>query len=286
RFRVSVILDMIGFSINLVLILWLVRGPDDAWLGLLSLLISAVLCQVSAHVIVLRSLKLQALRFQGGLKLLRECTALFAHRGFGILMVSSTTYLASLVTSETHVGLYGAADRVAGVGLGLLEPASQVLVGTVARHLGTVGSQGEAYSLMRKGFALMFGFGLLMLAGTHLLAGTFLPLLMGPQFTEAVPILKILAFSFPLVALCQVVTGFVLIPLRMDSVVSTVSLVIAPASVVLILVLGHSYEGIGVAWARSLTYVLLTFVLFEVMRRKQLLGRIFPRKPVEALGDA
>ncbi|HMJ11458.1 MAG TPA: oligosaccharide flippase family protein, partial [Polyangiaceae bacterium] len=119
RFRTSVLLEVLGFALSLPLILLFVRGPEDGWLVLVSLLASGVVSVLTAHVLALRTLERSALRWSGGLQLLRDSALLFAHKGLNVMMTSSSTYLISLFATATQVGWYGAADRIVNAAMGL-----------------------------------------------------------------------------------------------------------------------------------------------------------------------
>lgn len=275
RFRTSVALEVIGFAINLPLILLLVRGPGDSAIVLAILLVSSLLCTLAAYAIALRGMDRHALQWGGGLALVREATALFAHKGFTMMTAGSSTYLLSLFSSAAQVGWYGAAERLATVGLSLMQPANHVLIGTVARQVSAKESEPDAVRLMRTAMFVMTGFGFVLLVGTFALAGRAVPLILGPGFGPTVTMLHTLGLLFPFAALCQVITGYVLIPLRHDRLVSLISVAGAIAAVTLVVALGHLYDGTGVAWARVISQVGLALALVVVLQRLQLLDRIW-----------
>lgn len=275
RFRTSVMIEVAGFAISLPLILLFVRGPGDAWIVLAALLASGVVCTAVAHGIALRSMDRHGIRWKGGFSLVRESTALFLHKGLTMMMASSSTYLLSLFATAAQVGWYGVAERLAAVGLSLMQPANHVLVGTVARRISAKESEAEAYTLMRSSLIVMTSFGMLLLAGAALLAGAVVPFVLGPSFAPTVPMLQILALMFPFAAFCQVTSGYILIPLRFDRLVSAVSLFGAAVTVGLVVALGLGLGGIGVAWARTIGYVAIALFLLAILHRKQLLTRIW-----------
>lgn len=274
RFRTSVMLEACGFILNVPLMLWLVRGPGDGWVVMAVLLGTNLVCTAAAHVIALRSMERSALRWRGGFSLVREATALFAHKGFTMMMASSSTYLLSLFASAAQVGWFGVAERLATVGLSLMQPANHVLVGTVSSRIGTQAGEASAYRLMRRSLWVMSGVGLTLMVLTWLLAGTVVPLVLGPDFGPTVQMLYVLGLLFPFAAFAQVTAGYVLIPLRHDAIVSGVSLLGAAVTVLLIVPLAHWHGGMGVAWARSLGQVALALALLWVLQHKQLLQRI------------
>lgn len=274
RFRTSVMLEVLGFAINLPLILLFVHGPGDAWIVLVCLLFSSVVCTVVAHVIALRALDWRAIQYNGGLKLVRESTALFAYKGLTMLMSSSSPLLMSLFASAQQVGFYGAAERLVNLGLSLMQPANQVLVGTVSSQVGKEAGDAKAYALMRKGLYVMTGVGVLLTLGTALIAVPLVSIVLGDAFAPAVPLLLVLAVMFPFAAFTQVASSYVLIPLRFDGWVSASSLFGAAVTTVLIVVLGYQFGGTGVAWARTIGQVMLALLLLGVLVNKGLLKKV------------
>ncbi len=274
RFRTSVLLELLGFALNLSLILVTVRGADDGWKVLACLLFSSTLCTAIAHWVALSGLERATIRLRGGVGLVRRSSALFLHKGLTLMLASSSTFLISLTAPATEVGFYGAAERLVTVGLSLLQPANQVLVGKVSRQIGSPEESAAAYGLMRKGLVVLTSFGFLMFAGSELIASVVVPLVLGPSFVPSVPMLRILSVMFPFAALCQVIAGYILIPLRLDAEVSRSSLIGAVVTVGLILGMGHAWSGIGVAWARTLGQVLMAGLLLDTLRRRQLFQRV------------
>lgn len=275
RFRTSVLLEVLGFTLNLPLVLLLVHGPNDGWRVLMSLLVSTVLSTLTAHAVALKSMNRAAIRWRGGKRLLKGSLALFAHKGLGMMMSSSSTYLISLVATAAQVGYYGAAERMISVGLSLLLPAHQVLFGTVSFRMSARESEDAAFALIRKALMALTVFGVLALLATSLCAGIAVPLILGPDFAPSVHMLQVLGLMFPFAAISQAITGYVLIPLRFDALVAKVSLFSAVTTVVLTVALGQAFGGMGVSWARTSGYALMALVLVEVVRRKQLAARVF-----------
>jgi PST family polysaccharide transporter len=189
-----------------------------------------------------------------------------------VLTSNSSTFLVSLFAAANQVGWYGAAERLASSGLSLMLPANVVMVGTVASLLAVKETEARAFALIRRALIVLMVLGVLMFLGTLALAGVAVPLILGPDFGPSVRMLRILGVLFPFAAFVQVVTNYVLVPLRRDRFVSVVSLVGAVSTVTLAVVLGRWFAGEGVAWARSLAYVPMCLVLVHVLRREGLIG--------------
>jgi PST family polysaccharide transporter len=277
RFRTSVLVEILGFSINIALVLLLVHRRQDSYLVLAALWLSSSIATGVAHAIAHRSMDGVRVHWPDGLVLIRESTALFAARGLALMMSSSSTLLISLFASAREVGWYGAAERLATAALSLMLPANQVLIGTVASLIASKDTELAAYGLIRRGLFMLTGAGLALLVSTLLLAGMLTPLLLGPEFVPSADILRILSVMFPFAAFAQVTTGYVLVPLRYDRLVSAVSLVGAVATVSMTVVLGRFAGGQGVACARALGYVSMCGMLIFILRREHLLSRIFGR---------
>ena len=283
EFRTSVLLEILGFAVSVALILSLVRGPDQGAYVFVALLTSSVICTGLAHVIAMTRMRGGKVRVAGGFGIVRESTALFIHRGLGMIVASSSTYLISLYASPAEVGWYGAAERIASVGLALLQPANQVLIGTVSRRLGAPDREESGFTLMRQGLIALTGVGVLMLVGSLVLSPIVLPLVLGPEFAASIPILLVLSLMFPFAAFAQVVNGYVLIPLRLDWTVSRVGMVSAGLTLAAVLVLGKLFEGAGVAWARVLGSVFTAVILLQVLRQKGLIEKLLGDRPLGML---
>jgi PST family polysaccharide transporter len=280
-FRTSVIIETLSFVVSLPLILSLVHGPEDAWLVLFSFVISATVVTAVAHFIALRALAWTQISFRGAFGLLRESMTMFLYRSLATVTASSPVYVYSLYATAAQVGFYGAAERVATVALGLMQPATQVIFGTVSNRIADAESEGAAYGLMKQSFVVLFSSGIVMLLGTLAIASFAVPLIFGEEFGPVVPILQVLGVLFPFEAINTVCSGFVLIPLRMDRIVTIISFVTATATVVLIFVLGKTFGGIGVSTGRVLVSALDALITLEVLRRLGLLRRIFQAKAVD-----
>ena len=274
RFRTSVLVEFLGFTANIIFVLVLVHKKSDGWLVLGSLFISSMFATVVAHLIAARTMNRQRVRLQNGRALVRESSALFAARGLTLISASSSTFLMSIIADARQVGWYGASDRLVSVGLNLMVPANQVMIGTVATLVASEGTEASAFRLIRKALVALMGFGCLMLLGAGLLAGIAVPIVLGPDFGPSVRMLRILGLSFPFAAFSQVIIGYVLVPLRHDRLVTLVSLAGAVSTIALTLLLGRSYLGDGVAWARTLGYVTMCIMLLHFLRRYRLVKPI------------
>ncbi|HTE41166.1 MAG TPA: oligosaccharide flippase family protein [Steroidobacteraceae bacterium] len=274
RFRTSVSMEVLGFALNLPLILFFVRGPQDDWKVMAALLASSGVCTIVAHATALASMDRAAIRWGGAWQLIRGSTALFISRGLGMLLASASTYLISLLTSATELGLYGAAERLISAGLSLLQPTNQVLVSKVSRHVGSESTSDRAFTVIRIAAVCLTGLGISMLLGTELLGQFIVPLILGHEFAAAVPMVKALAITLPFTAINSVIISYVLIPFRFDRFVPMVSAISGAITLGLVVLLGRPYGGMGVVYARVVGEIVTLILLCGVLRKTQLSKRI------------
>jgi O-antigen/teichoic acid export membrane protein len=275
RFRTSVMLEVAGFSLSFPMILGLVRSPADGWRVLVILTLSTVTVNIIAHTLARKLMSERTpVTVSGAFLTLRETTALFAQRAAVIATSQATVYLVSLFVTASAVGWYGSADRIASVGLSLLLPASQVLVGTVTSKLASADTEQAAFALVRKALVALTGLGIAMLLGAWGLSRWAIPFVLGPGFEPAITVLNILALLFPATAFAQVLGSYLLIPLRYDSDVSKITVVVSVLTIVAVPVLARSSGGEGVAWARVVGAILQAILLLWVAQRRKLLGRV------------
>lgn len=277
QFRTQMVLEVLGFAMSLGLILGMVQGPEDGERVLQALLISSVAANLLAYTLVARQIDIRHIRLGGAFGLLRKSTALFASRGLRVMMATASTYLLSLFATAAQVGYYGPAERFSSVGLGFMQPISQVLMGTVTRRLNSDGAERAAYRLMRNGILLMLGFGSLALMGTTALSGWIMPLILGPGFERSIIIMQIFAFIFPFAAFNQAVSTYVLVPLHKDNYVikgTAVCAVVSMASVFVCAVLGE-VEGTTIAGARVVGEVVGACFLLMVLVKQGIGRKIF-----------
>ncbi|MBS7458544.1 oligosaccharide flippase family protein [Coralloluteibacterium stylophorae] len=271
RFRTSVSLEVLGFAINLPLILLLVDGAGDAVLVMQILLFSGLVCSAVAYAVAIGRLGAASIRLHRPVTLIRGSMALFASNGLNLLMSSSATVLLSMFAPAQTVGWYGAAERLVTVALGLLQPAKQVLVATLSRLVTHPDGETRSWHVMRRSVLAINLFGLALMLGTWLVAGSVVPLILGPGFEPTIRLLRMLAVLFPLAAFCESMAGYVLIPLREDLHVSASSLVGAAATVALLAALVPFHAESGAVVARVIGYAAMACMLLGALYRRRLL---------------
>lgn len=276
RPRDAVKLEVLGFALSLALILSLVRGPEDVNLVLLSLLCSGSLVLATAHWWIRREISHARFDVANGAALVRSASTVFLYSGSSALLVSSSTYLLSIISTPAEVGAFGAAERLVAVGLSVMGPAGQIFVPRITALF--VHDRDGAHALIRKALLLLVGIGLCGLLCSLLLGHWIVPLIFGPGFDETVHILQCLSVLFPISAATLILSSYVLIPLHKEALLAKIVLFGAALSIACAIPLGITYGGMGMAYARlfgeSIVCIGLTFFCWKM----GILARIFDLK--------
>lgn len=269
QFRTPVAIEVFGFALSLALVLSIVRRPSDAVWVIGCLLISGVAASVVSYGIAISQLGWPRIRWTGAAALMRTSTLLFVYSSASMVLTASSTYLLTLLSTPDQVGLFGAAERFATLGLGLMGPAAQVFIPTITRQLAQHDSDG-ARETTRRGAILLLGYGLVICVCALILSPYVLPLILGASFERSAHILQIFAWMFPFAAFNEFAAGYVFLPRRKDRLLGTVGLASGVLNIVVALILAPRFGAIGLALARVIGETALALVLFGLMIRLDL----------------
>ncbi|APA87575.2 oligosaccharide flippase family protein [Paraburkholderia sprentiae WSM5005] len=270
-FRTPIMIEVFGFALSLALVLTLVKGPDDAVWVLASLLIAAIASAIVSYGLATWQIGLPRLRFSGVVPLVRNSTMLFCYSSGSVVLTASSTYLLTLFSTPAQVGYFGAAERFATIGLGLMSPAAQVFIPTITRQLAQ-GDKAGAHVTTRRGAMLLIGYGVLVLCGALTLSPFVLPLILGAAFEPSVHVLQVFAWMFPFAAFNELVAFYVFVPRRKDRVLAIAGVAAALVNLASALVLAPRFGATGMASARVIGEAALSVTLLSVLIRLELIS--------------
>ncbi|AXF10410.1 flippase [Paraburkholderia graminis] len=273
RFRTPIMIEVFGFAVSLVLVLSLVRTPEDSVWVLASLLVAGVASSIISYGITTSQLGLPRLKVEGVMPLIRSSTMLFCYSSGSVVLTASSTYLLTLLSTPAQVGYFGAAERFATIALSLMGPASQVFVPTISRQLAHGDKEG-AHATTRRGAALLLGYGLLVFCGAMTLSPFLLPLILGAEFEPAARILQCFAWMFPFVAFNEFVAFYVFVPRKKDRLLAFAGLASGLANLAAALILAPRFGAMGMAMARVFGEATLAVILLVIMVRLELIGLV------------
>ncbi|MES2561783.1 MAG: oligosaccharide flippase family protein [Pseudomonadota bacterium] len=276
RLKTSVLLEVAGFVIYVVLTLTLVRDSGDGIFVLLSLLAASLITVVVSYFLASKNVDFRLIQLAGARPLINESGAMFVTTGLPMLMTSASTFLLGLFATAAEVGYFGAAERLASVVLSLMGPAGQVLVARITQQLNSPDTEADAFTLMRRSVFAMVCFGVIACAGSLLLSPYVIPLVFGTGFEPSITVMQVFAFAFPIVGFSTAVRIYVLFPLREDKSLAVTATVGAVVTVFAILLLAGQCGGPGVAAARVFAEVITAAMVVVACTRttafRQILG--------------
>jgi O-antigen/teichoic acid export membrane protein len=270
------ILELLSFISSLVCILFFVRSNSDGSLVLVILFTVSSTFIASSYIIAIRQFGIRPIRYGKGFKLIRHSTTLFLSRGLNIAMMSSSSYLLSILSTAAQVGYYGAAEKIVLAGISFMQPVGQVLLGKITQGLSSTMTENYAYLLMRRGIFGLFLFGCTATLVVSFFSPYIIPLVLGRAFTNSVPIIQLLGFIFPFSAGNQALTTYVLIPLKKDHYVVRASAINFFFSIVGIcyFIFIRKVDGLAFAAIRVFAEMMSTLFLIFVICRLHLISKI------------
>jgi O-antigen/teichoic acid export membrane protein len=265
RPRDAVKLEVLGFALNLALILSLVQKEEDSWLAILSIFLSGSFALAVAHWWVRHEIKPVKLKVKEGIALIHASKSIFIFSSVGIVLGASSTYLLSTLSSNTEVGFYGSAERLVSAGLSLMGPVGAVFIPKVMRLLNE--NVPLAYAYIRKILFFLMAIAITGLLVSELAAELIVKIIFGDQFAGSVDILRCMAIMFPFSAASLILGSYILVPLHQDKLLAKITLWGAVISIVLAIPLTLYYHGFGMAVARVLGTI-VSFILLLISCHK------------------
>lgn len=261
RPRDAVKLEVLGFILNLALILSLVQSEDDSWLAILSIFLSGSIALIVAHWWVRHEIKPVKLKVKEGIALIHASKSIFIFSSVGIVLGASSTYLLSTFTSNTEVGYYGSAERLVSAGLSIMSPVGAVFIPKVMKLLNE--NVPLAYVYIRKILFFLMAIAIAGLLVSELATELIVKIVFGEQFAGTVDILRCMAIIFPFSAASLILGSYILVPLHQDKLLAKITVWGAVISIILAIPLTLYYHGIGMAIARVLGTI-ISFVMLLV----------------------
>ncbi|WP_233862415.1 oligosaccharide flippase family protein [Paraburkholderia adhaesiva] len=273
RARRSVLIEVAGFVISLALIFTFVHQPSDlVWV--FPLLLASCLGQLAlAFGSIRREFSNWFSSIRDGIDLIHRSKVIFIFASTSVLMINASTYILSIFAPVTEVGAFGVAERLISVGLSLTMPAAQVLVPKV-QYLVTV-DPAKANRLARRilAFTLIGAIGAV--ACTMLLADWAVPFVLGKDFQQSVPVLKVFVLVLPLSVSNQWLALYFLIPRHRESLLARVGVANAIVNLLVAIPLAIHWGAMGMVAARLTGELTLLTALLFCLFRSGLIRQVF-----------
>lgn len=180
------------------------------------------------------------------------------------LYTVSNTFLLGLFTNNTIVGYYSAAEKIIRAALGLLSPVSQTLYPYVSKLASE--SREKALNFVRKVFFLVGGGTFVISSLLFFLAPFVVDVLLGHQYKQSIPVLRILAFIPFIVGLSNIFGIQTMLPLGLKKEFSRIIVTAGIINVALALLLIPLWQHTGIATAWLMTETFVTAAMFFFLK--------------------
>jgi len=276
RPKLAVKFEVLGFLISIFLILILVKSKNDAAIVLLSLFISGIICSFSAYWCVKGEVSLKKIDLKSGYLLIKSSSSIFLYSSLTGVVGVSSTYLLGILSSQTEVGYFGAAERLVSLGLSLMGPAGMIFLPRITKLFAN--NHEAAYSMVRKSFILIFSIGCSGCLISIILGKWIIDFVFGPGFDASAKILTIYSITFPVSAINLIVGSYILFPLNEERIMIKVGLFSLIIYILFFIPLGYFYGGVGMAIAKIISDIFLLLSLLFACRHLKLIKNIFMKK--------
>ncbi|MFG1266254.1 flippase [Xanthobacter aminoxidans] len=226
-----------------------VKSPSDTWIAAAAQGISTVISGIAAMILISRIVRVTPVRFSPHsiLTQLKDGVYLFLSTTAINVYVQSSVFLVGLASTPTQAGLYAGADRIKKAGQGLIGPISGALYPRISNLF-----VHERKSLRRT--VLLFlviqgAFTLCISLAMYFFAEHIVQGFLGPEFTDAIPVVKLLSPVPFLVGIANVLGTNLLIPLGYNKTFMAITLSAGLFSFVSLLLLSSHFGAIGAAAA-------------------------------------
>ena len=178
------------------------------------------------------------------------------------LYTISNPFILGLFTNNTIVGYYSAGEKVVRAAQGLLMSLSQ----TVYPHISTLASQSReaAMDFIRRLFKMFVAPFFLISLCLFFFASILSNLLLGEQFANSIPVIRILSFIVVIIFVSNLLGIQVMCNLNYESKLKTILIIGGVVNIALLLSLTPRLQQTGAAWAVLLseTYIMVHQFIF------------------------
>ena len=200
---------------------------------------------------------------------LREGRALFANTAATSLYTAATVFLLGIVATNVQLGIFAAAERIVRAAIRSLSPIQSAVFPRVS-YLLEGGDEDRAQRLSTLALAALTAIGLATGGFLFVLSDVIVDVLFGDELEGAAAVMRVLALLLPLVAISRLLPGLWLLPRGFDGLTLRVTIAAGVSNVVLCLVLGSLYGGIGAAWGLVAVEVGSVILLVVTIQRRGL----------------
>jgi O-antigen/teichoic acid export membrane protein len=269
RMGLIAIVSVVARAATIPLVFLFVREPSDAWVNALIGSLGSALAGLLTIALIVRHRLVTALRLPGVKQIVeayRDSWHYFIVNAAAGLYAAGNIVVLGLVSTPAQVGFFTAADRIRLLSLSPITPVSSAYYPQLSRMTAT--DPDEARKTLRW-LLWVFSAGMgAVSVGLFLLAPLIVSILMGPDFADAVPVLRILA-GVPFFIGLNTVTGTLAMYVNgWKKEASRVIILCGLFNLALLAVLGSRFGAQGAAASLLTTEILVACCLGIALKRK------------------
>jgi len=268
RMRFAAALDISTKILATIGVFLIVRAPEHGWKVLFLQGSASFLSTFLSMSFAYREISFRFPSVLSSVKALRLGWTMFLFRSSVSLYTVGNTFVLGLFVPGQIVAYYAGAEKLSKALVGLLIPINQALYPRLS-HLAQ-NDKAQAARLARTSFFFMAGLGLAMGLIAFIGAPLWTRILLGPGFSQAVPVLRILSVLPFLIAMSNVLGIQWMLPLGLDSQFNKIILGAGLINIVLAVLLAPSYAHIGMAWAVVTAEVFVTASIYYLLKKQKI----------------
>jgi len=268
RMRFVAILDIAAKFFVTIGIFVFVRHPHDGYRVLLlqgsGFLSSALCCLLFAY----RDLPTRLPSRESVFEAIRMGWSMFLFRSSASLYTTGNAFILGFFVSPQLVGCYAGAEKISKAFVTLFNPIGQ----TLFPRLSTLAHSGrDRAARLARATTLVLGVaGVAIGVFIFTCAPYIVRIILGKGFEPAVPVLRIMSFLVPLIALSGVLGIQWMLPLGLDRAFNAIILIAGLINLVLAVVLAPIYAARGMAWAVVIAEAFVTGGMYLHLRGQRL----------------
>lgn len=281
RLTIVASLSLIMRVLVTVITILLVRSPEDGWKVLFVQTVGNLLLSTICLAWMYREIPFALpSRF-----LVREAMQMgwptFVFSLSASLYSTANSFVLGLRSTPTQVAFYGGAEKTHRAFLTPFGPLGQALYPHMVEMvaLDYKRARANAIKMLLLISSVGLGVGLLAFVGASL----WVQLLLGPNYTESVAVLQIMALQLPLTGASRILGLQWMMPLRMESTLNWIVAAGGITNIILAFILAPTYGATGMAVAFVTTEAMITLLMAVAIQRSHYpLFAMGAKHPVEA----
>jgi polysaccharide transporter, PST family len=264
RMRLASTLEISGKVLATLSIFVLVHKPDDGWKVMAAQCVGCVVAHGVTVFLAYREVGFTLPTPSSVWTALRMGASMFLFRAMQGVAGSVNRLVLGSIAPVAILGEFAGAERITRVFQQAMWPVNQALYPKLAKQAQK--NPQRAMKTVRLSLLYLGGLGLIFAAIIFFGAPTLVHLVLGSDFEQSIPVLRVFALWIPLVALTTVITFQLLLPNHLDFQFNFVNLTSILAGIGVAVLLAPRIGAAGIAWSAvaAQSYCLLAYMVVLV----------------------